>query len=648
VRYSLFVVAAFAAICPAQHLQFGPLHNQGTLIVRPAADSHGNLVALVTALQLGFHDTRLVNLLVRYGRDASVRILADTGIEGSGEGVAFLAVDNQDRVYVGQNRQGEPLLMRFGPDQQRRETTLFVPFTRLVGMAFAPGGDPVIVGTDFSPEIRTIQVVRLDATTMQPVARRLITGAAGTPSAMAVGGDGAVYVTGQGPFVVKLSPDLQSVVYKTQFGGTAIAGGTAIQAAPDGSVYVGGYILSAFDFSSFPLTEGAFQTRLPREPQLWTSGRLVVGPSTAFITRFSADGSRALASTLLAGSMSESIDGLELDQQGRVIAHGSAISRDFPATGVFTTPCGPDRGRLFRATFLTRLDAGLERVEKSIVAAGLDSRGLPGGPVHGSVFLSLGGSLALADFDRDEPSAVACVVSGASYEGLPGVTPGQLVTIFGRDLGPEPLAAFESAGAALPTIADDTEVLFNGERAAILAASGSQLNVVAPQGLDGNVWMEINRRGERVFLRNLRFRSTNPAPLLRIAPEGRAIATPEAPYFLLADAFNEDGSANSAENPAAPGSVVTVLATGLGSLNAPLPITGFGDGVARPALDYVVRWESGRIEPLEIRTAPGRTIAVIELRFRIPDEARNTFPFSIELPDTSGSFVPANFVFVGR
>ena len=462
-----------AAICPAQHIQFGSLVN-GFPVTNPAMDSAGNLILLTNNLALGIccgMGSRLVLLLNRYGRDGSARLLADTAMAGRGESPVFLAVDPQDRIYVGANREGEPALVRFHQDGGRRERTeLFVPFTRLIGIAFAPNGDPVVVGTDTGP---TIQVVRLDAATLNPVASRLLTGGVGNPRAMTVDWTGAVYIAGsarargfqttpgafqQGcddcewgaAFVTKLSPDLQSVVYSTLIGDRGVSGATAIQVASDGSAYVAGYVVGGAGESPFPTTPGAFQRRLDREPGLWIgSGGFVLGPSTGFISRLNAGGTGLIASTLLGGSLSESIEGLALDEQGRVIVNGIAQSRDFPATGVFETRCGPDRGRSYNARFLTRLDPLLQRVEKSIAVAGVDSQGLPSGPVRGSIFLVLGSSLALADLDRDDASDVACVVSGASYEGLFAVTPGQLVTVFGRGIGPETLVAFET-GAPIP------------------------------------------------------------------------------------------------------------------------------------------------------------------------------------------------------
>jgi uncharacterized protein (TIGR03437 family) len=438
---------------------------------------------------------------------------------------------------------------------------------------------------------------------------------------------------------------LQAVLFSRRIDAVGLSGVTAMQAATDASLYVAGFVLGGWGDSPFPTTPGAFQRRLDREFGYWTGKPLILGPSTGFISHLSGADGELIESTLLGGRTSESISGLALDAQGRVVALGTTSSYDFPATGVFQTRCGPDRGRSNTATFLARLDARLERVERSMVGSGLDSTGLTSGPLRGSIFLILGGAAALVDLDRDDATEVACVVSGASYEGLSAVTPGQLVTVFGRGLGPRRLVSFET-GAALPEMVEGIEVLFNGARAPILAALDSQLNVVAPFGVEPLVWMEVKRGGERVFLRHLRWSGVNPQALVRVVATGAVPRPRQSPLVLLADALNEDGSSNTAENPAPPGSLVTVFATGLGRLEAPIEETGYGDGVTRPVQRYLVRTAAGNLTDVDAVTVPGRTLGVTAVRFRIPDDVRGTLEFSIDPDYAASNFAPRNFLYV--
>ena len=157
-------------------------------------------------------------------------------------------------------------------------------------------------------------------------------------------------------------------------------------------------------------------------------------------------------SMVLAGAM---IDGLAVDERGRVVVHGPRL--------------------------LARLDSGLLTVERRMAETGLVSTGLPVGYRGGVVFFILGGSVAAVDLDRDEPSEVFRVVSGASYRALTALTPGQLVTLLGRGLG--------------------RDVLVDGVRAEVLYASPEQVNIVVPMGVSTNSWMVM----PGVFARNFRW-----------------------------------------------------------------------------------------------------------------------------------------------
>ena len=161
-------------------------------------------------------------------------------------------------------------------------------------------------------------------------------------------------------------------------------------------------------------------------------------------------------SMALAGSV---IDGLAVDERGRVVVHGPGL--------------------------LARLDASLLTVERRMAETGLVSTGLPVGYRGGVVFFILGGSVAAVDFDRDEPAEVFRVVSGASYRALTALTPGQLVTLFGRGLG--------------------SDVFVDGVRAEVLYTSPEQVNIVVPMGIGTYVWMVM----PGVFARNFRWAGTN-------------------------------------------------------------------------------------------------------------------------------------------
>jgi uncharacterized protein (TIGR03437 family) len=90
-------------------------------------------------------------------------------------------------------------------------------------------------------------------------------------------------------------------------------------------------------------------------------------------------------------------------------------------------------------------------------------------------------------------------------------------------------------------------------------------------------------------------------------------------FGIPAAGLNQDGSLNSASNPAAPGSVVSVWATGGGL----------------PLLPVSVLWGPGSLEVLYAGNAPGLVYGVVQINFRLPSQP-NVYPgpsFQIQIGD---------------
>jgi len=129
------------------------------------------------------------------------------------------------------------------------------------------------------------------------------------------------------------------------------------------------------------------------------------------------------------------------------------------------------------------------------------------------------------------------IVNAASM--LPGpIAPGMLVAIRGTGLG----------AAQLPAI----QVLFGSVAGAILSASDTQLLVqVPPQLSTGVVDIDVRNSGNSLGV-------------------VQSVAVVDAAPALFADstghaaAINEDGTLNSASNPAARGSIILLYGTGIG------------------------------------------------------------------------------------
>jgi uncharacterized protein (TIGR03437 family) len=192
--------------------------------------------------------------------------------------------------------------------------------------------------------------------------------------------------------------------------------------------------------------------------------------------------------------------------------------------------------------------------------------------------------LRLSPKANEQTFPLACLGNAATYETSP-IAPGELVTLFGNGLGPEqgvqPQAAQQSP---YPTQAANVEVTFDGTPAPLLWVQAAQINVVAPWRLTPGQTTQVCVAYHGVKTNCLSW------PLVEAAP---AVFTVDGVY---AAALNQDGSINTADNPAAPGSIVSIFATGLGPIS---PAQADGSLVGLPLPNNVLpvgveaQWASG-------------------------------------------------------
>jgi N-acyl-D-amino-acid deacylase len=154
--------------------------------------------------------------------------------------------------------------------------------------------------------------------------------------------------------------------------------------------------------------------------------------------------------------------------------------------------------------------------------------------------------------------AQAGVVNGASQLAMP-IVAGQLVTVFGENLGPA--VATKAGPGALPVRLDGVEVLINGNPAPLVSVSRNRIDLIVPQSLPAG-------RHVLTVLAGGRYSRPSPVEVAASSP-GWFSASGNGRGAVLGS--NADGSANSEEAPAAPGSVVTLWATGLGPLTETAP-----------------------------------------------------------------------------
>ena len=198
-------------------------------------------------------------------------------------------------------------------------------------------------------------------------------------------------------------------------------------------------------------------------------------------------------------------------------------------------------------------------------------------------------------------------VNAASYQGG-GVAPGELVTLFGSNLGPTILQKpVVSASGVVGTTAGGASVLFNGVAAPMVYASAGQVAAVAPFALQGQSSAQV----QVSYLGTIS--NTTTLPVVGSLP---GIFSSDSSGAGEGAIRNQDNSVNSAANPAARGSVIQIYATGGGAMPGAVEGT-----LAQPP--YVQLPATARVGGITAQVeyageAPGIIVGVLQINVEVP------------------------------
>ncbi|HMC58731.1 MAG TPA: BACON domain-containing carbohydrate-binding protein, partial [Candidatus Solibacter sp.] len=181
------------------------------------------------------------------------------------------------------------------------------------------------------------------------------------------------------------------------------------------------------------------------------------------------------------------------------------------------------------------------------------------GNIHVTPVGTVGGLLLTVTQPASGPPvpAVTSVANAASYSST-AVSPGEIVSIFGSNLGPASPVLYQLNGGAFPTLIAGTQVLFDGTPAAMIYTVRGQVNAVAPYGLAGKTTTNVQVQYQGV-------KSAAVAVPVQAATPG--VFSLDASGLGPGAILNQDFSINSGPNPAAKGSVVAIYCTGGGVTN---------------------------------------------------------------------------------
>ncbi|MGH9663776.1 MAG: hypothetical protein ACRD9L_05075 [Bryobacteraceae bacterium] len=251
------------------------------------------------------------------------------------------------------------------------------------------------------------------------------------------------------------------------------------------------------------------------------------------------------------------------------------------------------------------------------------------------VALDSQGRIYFADQDNDRvrrltiaAAGIGPVVNAAS--GLPGaIAPGESITLFGFGLGPQiGVSGQTPAQGALSTTVGGASVVIGGVPAPLLYVSAGQINAIVPYEVAGESATQIQVQAAGNTLAT-----------------AEAVVAPAAPGIFSVNGgggsgqgaiLNQDGSVNSAANPAARGSIVSLFATGEGQ-TVPAGTTGAvaGGALAHPVLGVTVTIGGEQADLTYAGAAPG-SAGAMQINTRIPDSAAPGSAVSLSL--TVGSY----------
>src|ERR1039458_5973278 len=154
--------------------------------------------------------------------------------------------------------------------------------------------------------------------------------------------------------------------------------------------------------------------------------------------------------------------------------------------------------------------------------------------------------------------STAGIVNAASYVGGQ-VSPGEIITIFGSFPGPATLVTLQlDSRGFVSTNLGGAQVLFDGVQPPMIYAEAGQVSCVVPYEVSGkgSTQVQVSYQGQ--------VSNSVAMPVSAVVP---GVFTVDSSGQGQGAIVNQNGTINSANNPAAAGSIVSVYATGEGQTN---------------------------------------------------------------------------------
>ncbi len=230
--------------------------------------------------------------------------------------------------------------------------------------------------------------------------------------------------------------------------------------------------------------------------------------------------------------------------------------------------------------------------------------------------------------------AISAVTNGASFVSG-AVSPGEIVAVFGANLGTSELTQFQvDANGNVGTALAGTQVLINGVPVPVLYVSSTQVGAITPFGLAGfTATFQVVYNGQ-----------TSAPVIVPLAPSAPGLFSSDGAgggYGII----NPNGTTSYFDDSSVEGSVVSFYATGAGQMTPAVVDGAAVNGMPYPApvLPVSVLIDGQSAQVLYAGAAPGMVAGVLQVNVRVPDIESG---FDLQVVLKVGDSVSPNFLWL--
>jgi uncharacterized protein (TIGR03437 family) len=520
------------------------------------------------------------------------------GLTGIGTFLTALALDSAGNIYVGGYTLDANYPVTPGAYQTTSPTSKHgVSYLTAISSA----GDRILYSTfvmgssngEFAPSVTQLAVDKTGAVVM-----------AGTAAGQLPVTPGAIGPTCRCPdgeqfsFLAKFALGGSELRWATYVNSASV---TALALDASGNVVIGGTAGTGFS-----ATSGALQTANPGANL--QPGNTEYDPAAGFVAKLDSSAQHYIFATYLGGNNFEEmlatndlmagtngVTGLSVDPQGTIWVTGGSQPSELPLPGSIP---------LLGSTYLIGLTSDGSAITSAATAPeGAAGQGIAISPL-GAMALGKSGTV-LVPVSGQGPSLIG-IANAAGQSAIGSVAPNELVSFYGAGIGPATAVSGLVVNGALTTSLGGVQVMFDGVAAPLLYAGPNQINAVVPSDVNGkdSTSVEIFTAGRTIA--GVTLAVVSAAPEVFVSP----------PPGVAAAALNQDGTPNSAANPAPVGSVVSVWGTGGGASNNP-NADGTINGDTTYPLQFPVNVEQLGIVLQYSGDAPGMVKGMFQVNFQI-------------------------------